>query len=663
METVTEQAQATNDKLDSLVSKFEKLSDWMATVETAVTGLTTTAATLKLHAEDTAARLGAIESRPPPQPDLPATLSTTSHTGAAARRPEGHGIDNDPRGHINEIPGSQRLPPANGMSIPLNYARNYGNDDQYDRPVQHHRYQTTPKMDFPKFDGTDPSVWKDNCEMYFEIYGISETMKVKFAMLNFVGNASLWLKTLQSKQQIILWHDLHLPVEAYWGKNKFNLYMRQILAIRQVDSVEVYTEKFKHLQHQILLHDPSTTDVFFVERYIAGLSDDLRSAVLLHLPVDVDTASLLAQLQETEQEAMRHHHSSRSQSRSTYRAYTAPDKAKPTSRAEDSKKGDAPRWDAKLEELRSFRKAKGLCFTCGDKWSRTHKCPAQVPLHVLEELLDVLPMADEKGGEHSGDASSDEDLMCVDLAAASSTSPARRRTIRLHGKVGSHEVLILVDSGSGATFVDAALVAKLNAPTEPCEPSRFVVANGEIMTSDRQVRQLSWSVQEHEFVQHMKILPLTTYDIILGNDWLEEHSPMWVHWRQRRMRFTHAGKEITLQGIQDDASVAKPMTPGEFRGLLRKGAVAQCVQILPVHQGGSLNSLDPLPENKLPSKLEELLQEFEPLFGPVETLPPRRQQDHKIPLVPGAQPVNVRPYRYTPYQKDEIERQIHKMLE
>ena len=499
--------------------------------------------------------------------------------------------------------------------------------------------------------------------MYFEIYGISESIKVNFAMLHFGGNAALWLKTLQSKQQIILWHDLYLPVEAYWGKNKFNLYMRQILAIRQVDSVEVYTEKFKHLQHQILLHDPSTSDVFFVERYIAGLSDDLRSAVLLHLPVDVDTASLLAQLQETEQEAMRHHHSSRSQSRSTYRAYTAPDKAKPTSRAEDSKKGDAPRWDAKLEELRSFRKAKGLCFTCGDKWSRTHKCPAQVPLHVLEELLDVLPMADEKGGEHSGDASSDEDLMCVDLAAASSTSPARRRTIRLHGKVGSHEVLILVDSGSGATFVDAALVAKLNAPTEPCEPSRFVVANGEIMTSDRQVRQLSWSVQEHEFFQHMKILPLTTYDIILGADWLEEHNPMWVHWRQRRMRFTHAGKEITLQGIQDDASVAKPMTPGEFRGLLCKGAVAQCVQILPVHQGGSLNSLDPLPENKLPSELEELLQEFEPLFGPVETLPPRRQQDHKIPLVPGAQPVNVRPYRYAPYQKDEIERQIHKMLE
>jgi hypothetical protein len=157
-------------------------------------------------------------------------------------------------------------------------------------------------MDFPKFDGTDPMIWKDNCEMYFEIFGISEMMKVKFAMLNFVGNAALWLKTVQSKQYIIHWEDLYKAVESYWGKNKFNLFMRQILTIRQTDTVATYTEKFNHLKHQILLHDPSTSEVFFVKRFIAGLADELRAAVLLHLPEDVDTASLLAMLQETEQE-------------------------------------------------------------------------------------------------------------------------------------------------------------------------------------------------------------------------------------------------------------------------------------------------------------------------------------------------------------------------
>lgn len=43
-------------------------------------------------------------------------------------------------------------------------------------------------------------------------------------------------------------------------------------------------------------------------------------------------------------------------------------------------------------------------------------------------------------------------------------------------------------------------------------------------------------------------------------------------------------------------------------------------------------------------------------------LPPSRPSDHHIPLISGAQPVNVRPYRYNPLQKTEIEKQIRDML-
>lgn len=41
---------------------------------------------------------------------------------------------------------------------------------------------------------------------------------------------------------------------------------------------------------------------------------------------------------------------------------------------------------------------------------------------------------------------------------------------------------------------------------------------------------------------------------------------------------------------------------------------------------------------------------------------PLRECDHQIPLVPGAQPVNVKPYRYPPRLKDEIEKQVADML-
>lgn len=121
---------------------------------------------------------------------------------------------------------------------------------------------------------------------------------------------------------------------------------------------------------------------------------------------------------------------------------------------------------------------------------------------------------------------------------------------------------------------------------EQCAPSRFVVANGETMTSDHLVRQLSWQCQGNSFQQDMKILPLNCYDIILGGDWLEEFSPMWVHWRQRRMRFRHRGKKITLLGIQDNGSVGQSINAQQLQGLLRRGAVAQCIHVQPVHQDG-----------------------------------------------------------------------------
>ncbi|KAM3348690.1 hypothetical protein ACQJBY_022133 [Aegilops geniculata] len=44
-------------------------------------------------------------------------------------------------------------------------------------------------------------------------------------------------------------------------------------------------------------------------------------------------------------------------------------------------------------------------------------------------------------------------------------------------------------------------------------------------------------------------------------------------------------------------------------------------------------------------------------------LPPRRACDHRIQLMEGAQPVNLRPYRHKPEMKTEIERQVKELLD
>lgn len=51
------------------------------------------------------------------------------------------------------------------------------------------------------------------------------------------------------------------------------------------------------------------------------------------------------------------------------------------------------------------------------------------------------------------------------------------------------------------------------------------------------------------------------------------------------------------------------------------------------------------------------------LFEEPKTLPPARQCDHEIPLMPNAKPVNMGSYRYSHEQKYVIEKIVQEMLD
>ena len=64
----------------------------------------------------------------------------------------------------------------------------------------------------------------------------------------------------------------------------------------------------------------------------------------------------------------------------------------------------------------------------------------------------------------------------------------------------------------------------------------------------------------------------------------------------------------------------------------------------------------------VPHIIGMVLDTFAAVFEEPKGLPPHRQYDHTIPLLPGSTPVNLRPYRYSPIQKNEIEKQIKELL-
>ena len=52
-----------------------------------------------------------------------------------------------------------------------------------------------PKLEFPKFDGDNPQLWRDHCEMFLEVYSVGDHLETRFGVLNFRGAADSWLRT------------------------------------------------------------------------------------------------------------------------------------------------------------------------------------------------------------------------------------------------------------------------------------------------------------------------------------------------------------------------------------------------------------------------------------------------------------------------------------
>ena len=130
--------------------------------------------------------------------------------------------------------------------------------------------------------------------------------------------------------------------------------------------------------------------------------------------------------------------------------------------------------------------------------------------------------------------------------------------------------------------------------------------------------------------------------MILGMDWLQLFSPMKVDWLHRWLLIPYKGTTVRLQG-----------TP-----LLEDfGNDELLVHIC------SITSQPPATESQLPPAIGALLTEFPSVICPPDQLPPKRDCDHEIPLIEGARPVTVRPYRYPPALKDEIESQVDSMLQ
>jgi hypothetical protein len=78
------------------------------------------------------------------------------------------------------------------------------------------------------------------------------------------------------------------------------------------------------------------------------------------------------------------------------------------------------------------------------------------------------------------------------------------------------------------------------------------VPGGGILVSEGTLHDVTWCTGNCSFISDLKILSLTNFDLIIGMAWLEQYSPMQVHWKSNWLQFQYHGALVRLQGLQAD---------------------------------------------------------------------------------------------------------------
>ncbi|GJS64184.1 putative mitochondrial protein [Tanacetum coccineum] len=252
--------------------------------------------------------------------------------------------------------------------------------------------------------------------------------------------------------------------------------------------------------------------------------------------------------------------------------------------------------DAEMAEKRS----KGICFRCDEKFAPGHSCASKT--------LQVLLVGDEEEDEDSDTEHVHLDSVEVSLNFVMGfTTP---RTMKIQGKLGDRDVVVLIHCGATHNFLSMELVNDLRLVVSGCG------SVGKIENS---------------------------------------YGDMTVNWKELRMTFVNDGRSVT---IKEETGLSRTLV-----------SLKSMVRSLQKEKKGFLVEMKQLDDTQAEATITGtsfdiggLLAEYEDVFNLPSGLPPSRDHEHFIVLKDSTTPISVRPYRYPYIQKNKIEKLVKEML-
>lgn len=282
------------------------------------------------------------------------------------------------------------------------------------------------------------------------------------------------------------------------------------------------------------------------------------------------------------------------------------------------------------------RRAKGLCFHCDETYHPGKDCKAELyamlgdtdePI-VSEGLTDIIQEMETMLGNEETPA----EISLNAMAGHQSFS-----TVRLQGTIKNCTVSILVDSGSTHSFIDDKLVKKLSLPAQIISPLVVSMADGSQTLVETACQQLRYTIQNHSFTTDLRIFSLGGSDMVLGVDWLRKHNLVTFDFNNVNITINCDGKKVVLTGDTDTGKLQTISCKKLGKLLKQPNGISQGYLCLINGQVEESAEQKTTPVHPI---LQKALDQYADVFAEPKGLPPHRNHDHHIPLVPGSQPIN-----------------------
>ncbi|KAJ3704209.1 hypothetical protein LUZ61_007914 [Rhynchospora tenuis] len=510
-----------------------------------------------------------------------------------------------------------------------------------------------PKMDFPEFDGSDPADWVMKSEYFFEIYQTPPNYKTRLAVLHFEGEASAWYRNFRLGIENPPWELLVEEVYARFTENAAQELVGEFKRLHQVRKVVDYVRLFDGLKARLMYERPYIPTDFYISSFVEGLKEEIRAMVSMFEPKSLNDAYRFAKLYECVAE---------NQSKRT-RVIPRPMLPANTYKKEGNEKTgnnynryqrNWPNNAITAGNSNEQKRGLNLCHKCNERWFYGHQC-ANKTVHLIKGPNDDNSGEEERNYEDCNEEVEEEQVEEAVISLFNANGAKRVKNMKFKGTIGEIPICVLIDSGSTHSFVNPTVLQDQNFKISRNAPMAVIVANGNKMVTESVCNAMKFSIQGHEFEKDMRILDVQGYDVILGLDWLNDMGSMLIDWNKGSIKFKRGNKEVKLQVVEEVAEVR--MHHGKLN-LEKEDKQGNEVMFAYLFQSEVMerSNLQSHPD------IEEVLSQFQGIFKEPETLPPHRKVDHQITLLPNVQPVNLRPYRHSYFQKLEIEKIIEELL-